>query len=245
MKHTQQSFVVEVRRRRNRPTSATVRAIEEDPFSAAVREHSQDFGSDEKPKVGQVASTVVEAHLAPPVGRILPSLIEDRVPHRACQNPDLSQPVIPSGTPTKAGMALDVSSNRECDERSLERPEFAHVGAAGQLRVPVPLPLQSNEARLGVASSRVKRTNKPDKGAPAAQSANSETRAGRKKASAPPPVVVLTDERRSVPATLDADSDGDVGVSSKRRRLILGRYVRGTEPKLGERWKFRLHKERR
>jgi hypothetical protein len=196
LKHTQQSFVVEVRRRRNRPTSATARAIEEDAFSAAVRAHSQDFGADEEPKVGRMVGSA--------------------------------------------------SSSLQCDERRVERPELARLGAAVQLVVPKCSPLQSDEGQIGVVSSRVKRTEKPNNDASAAQSTNSKTRAGRKKASAPLAVAVATDERRSMSsALLDAASDGDLGVSSERRGLILGRYVRGTELKFGERWKLRLRKERR
>jgi hypothetical protein len=246
LKHTQQSFVVEMRRRRGRLTSASGRAIEEDAFSAAVRAHSQDVRSEEKPKVDQVASIAVETYPARPVGRILPSLVEDHLLGPARPNRDSPQPVIPAGTSTITGKAQDASSSLQCDERSVERLELAHLGAAAQLTAPKPLPLQSDEGQRGVASSRVKRTNKADNGAPAAQSANSKTRAPRKKASAPPAVAVVTDERRSTPAALlDAASDGDPGVSSERRRLILGRYVRGTELKFGERWKLRLRKERR
>jgi hypothetical protein len=236
-----------MRRRRGRLTSASARAIEEDAFSAAVRAHSQDDGTDEKPKVDQVASTAVETYPARPVGRILPSLIEDHLLGPFLQNPDSPQPVIPAGTSTKTGKARDASSSLQCDERSVEQPELAHLGAATQLTVPKPLPLQPDEARLDVASSRAKRTNKADNSAPTAQrSANSKTRTGRKKTSAPPAVAVVTDERRSTPAALlDAASDGDPGVSSERRRLILGRYVRGTELKFGERWKLRLRRERR
>jgi hypothetical protein len=247
LKHTQQSFVVEMRRRRGRPTSASARAIEGDAFSAAVRAHSQDVRSDEKPKVDQVASIAVETYPARPVGRILPSLIEDRLFDPVRANRDSPQPVIPAGTSTKAGKAQDASSSLQSDERSVERPELAHLGAAAQLTGRKPLPLQSDEARLAAASSLVKRTSKVDNSAPTVQrSANSKTRTGRKKASPPSTVAVVTNERRSTPAgLLDAASDGDPGVSSERRRLILGRYVRGTELKFGERWKLRLRKERR
>jgi hypothetical protein len=211
-----------------------------------VRAHSQDFGADEEPKVGRMVGTVVETYLAPPVGRILPSLIEDHLRGPVHQNPESSLPVTTSGTSTKTGMTQDALSNREYDERSPERPELVHLGAGAQLTAPKPLPLQSDEAQLAEAPSRVKRMNNADNSAPAAQSANSKTRAGRKKASASRAVAVVTDERRSMPsALLDVDSDGDHGVSSERRGLILGRYVRGTELKFGERWKLRLRKERR
>ena len=237
---------MEVRRRRNRPTSATARAIEEDAFSAAVRAHSQDFGADEEPKVGRMVGTVVETYLAPPVGRILPSLVEDHLRGPVHENPELPLPVTPSGTSTKTELAQDASSSLQCDERRVERPELARLGAAVQLVVPKCSPLQSDEGQIGVVSSRVKRTEKPNNDASAAQSTNSKTRAGRKKASAPLAVAVATDERRSMSsALLDAASDGDLGVSSERRGLILGRYVRGTELKFGERWKLRLRKERR
>ena len=235
-----------MRRRRGRLTSNSARFIEEDAFSAAVRAHSRDVGTDEKPKVDQLTSTAVETYPARPVGRILPSLMENHLFGHVSQNPDSPQPVVPPGTSTKTGKAQDVSSNLRCDERSVERPVLAHLGAAAQLAVPKPLPLQSDEARLTVASSRVKRTNKADNSAPAAQRTNLKPRRGRKKASASPAIAVVTDEHRSMPAALlDTASDGDPGVSSKRRRLILGRYVRGTELKFGERWKLRLRKGRR
>ena len=233
-----------MRRRRGRLPSASARVIEENAFLAAVRAYSQDVGTDEKPKVDQVASTAVETYPARPVGRILPSLIEDHLLGLVCQNPDSPQPVVPEGTSTKKGKARDASSGLQFAGPSVERPELARFGAAAYLAVPKPLPLQSDEARLAVASTRVKRTNKADNSAPAAQSANSKARAGRKTASAPPTVAVVVDERRSIPAALpDTASESDPGVSSKRRRLILERYVRGTELKFGERWKLRLRKK--
>jgi hypothetical protein len=85
LKHIQQSFVVETKRRRGRSTTSDARP-REDAFSAAVRAFSREIESLDGP-ISDFAPNTLGTETLPVklTGRILPSLVEESTTDKATQ----------------------------------------------------------------------------------------------------------------------------------------------------------------
>jgi hypothetical protein len=165
----------------------------------------------------------------------------------AVQNSQLAEPsdeVLPAQT---AGRILP-SLTEDCFPKLVtQQPEALLArfrtgrpknSQASLSRTPAIQPSPStDDGEIGTASASVVGLDGSGKYGPKPKKRGASGRRAPRAATTQPIVAV---ERNSV----ETDSNGDAGISSRRRGLILGRYVYRTELKPGERWKARFRKDR-
>jgi hypothetical protein len=223
LRHTKQPFVVEVKRHRGRGGSSS----EKNLFSLAARVEALAEPAISHPAFNAFAAEP-RKELARPMGRVLPSL-DEPVPAPE-PLPEEERPRrrgrIPRSIASEAGRAEDAAPPR----RRGRKPKLAAVGAVdasperAQAQAPSPARAPLPRETPAVAKAEQRKT-------PAAPKA---------RAPAPRPV----EPPRAPEAILrpEPQPPREPGEATRRRRSIMGRYVFGTELRLGERWKKRLRR---
>jgi hypothetical protein len=237
LKHPAQPFVVEVKRR-FRPGSLEANAAEKDAFSALVRAHSLDSVGKGESKAKEARQFPSENLPVPPVGRILPTLIEGSSTKEALlgSGPPKDRAGIVANKRRRANRAEPVPIGN--DESVLAHPASAAiviVDSSDSSRQSQPT---LNETSLNTPPLKIRVSAKGS-----ASAAN--TRAKRRRRAHSNAVARAVEVAVSETSSPNAAQQSE-GVSSptslRDRRSIMARYVFRTEIKPGERWKLRLRR---
>jgi hypothetical protein len=251
VRQTPRSFVVEVRRRRGRPTIVDATPGSGEAFRDGARDRAKEVGQSGGRERDQAEKQDFEFDPIRPSGRILPSLIETspetlspaaaeplRRRARADSKPTKPTEVIaasvsasdratpPSGHAAAGCVIASRAAPRESAQaQSSDAPLAAALSPAGAL-------VDSERSAVkSTASGKSRRWDDTMKAHPS--SLGPQT--------APSPIDVgpspTPDAAKSSPKKFD-------GASRERQRSIMARYVFGTELKPGERWKLRLRRAR-
>ena len=248
MRHTPQSFIVEVRRRRGRPTFMDATPKLGETFRDATHDGVYEVDQTGRREAERAKNPAFEFDPIRPSGRILPSLVDScpwslpevepsrrRAHGASCGNKptkptevvatNVSEPhrgTQPS-TYAEAGLVID------SDTAPHESPQAPSNDA--------PLVAPPSEASINSERSAVKSTTGKK-----ARRRNDVT-----KTHMSPQTASLSGDvgPSSFPDAQPKNSSNlHDGASRERRRSIVARYVFGTELKLGERWKLRLRHAR-
>ncbi len=249
MRHTQQPFVVEVRRHRSRQTIVETKAKFEETFRDATRDAVHEPGQAGL-EANQAEKPVFEVDPAIPSGRILPSLIESSPwtlpPAEAEPSRRLARGALRKDKPTRPTevVAGDVPKRRKgrppsdrvdagstigSDSASRQSPpprsnDSPH--AASQVMQPI------NQGQIAAKSTATRKPRRRDD----LSTTHMSLRITTLPIDAEP--LPAPDAQPSRPSDLEDDAPRE------RRRSIMARYVFGTELKPGERWKSRLRHAR-
>jgi hypothetical protein len=237
LRHISHSFTVEVKRHRGRQSAADNKQILNLGLAEAVRKIEAE--SDKTSALAFSPRFHPDDNDAPktPAGRVLPSLIESAQWTFPSDGSEMRSPV-DEGGPLEVEAAKKQKGSRRhrrpiLSDQSAVRDSIAAPSDSGASDEP------SWEAILSASGARVKKTAvrrrkiaPPARPDPSLKSLIDEI---------PQSLDDLQSYSLSAPASQDAP---DLEVRSGRRRKILARYVFGTEPKLGERWKRRFRKLR-
>jgi hypothetical protein len=177
-------------------------------------------------------------------GRILPSLVESS---------PLTSPIAGSNLPSRRGGTEDESSEREKVARKVSgrrrrTPRDHDVLASGMTGTSAtvdnrPEARSSDETSI-VASVLVDTPAKAPRRA-ATRKSKRHVESTENHAILPIIPMLVDAATAAVPDAPQASRPPpDEGAARKRRRSVLARYVFGTEPKLGERWKRRFQRQR-
>ena len=215
MRHTKQPFVVEVKRHRGRGGSSS----EKNLFSLAARVEALAEPAISHPAFDAFAADPRKS-VARPTGRVLPSLDEPAPAPEPAPQDDLPRRRGRPRRPTSEAAAEDAAPPR----RRGRKPRLAPVGAGAAS----PERAQA-QAQAGVVAPAPPPREKPPVAAAKA----------RKPAPRPPEPASPAPEAVLRPEPQIAREPGE---AARRRRSIMGRYVFGTELRLGERWKKRLRR---
>jgi hypothetical protein len=201
---------------------------------------------------GHVRERALDIASASPAGRILPSLVES-VP-RGLSATESKPPKRPSRqgslgdktTKAKGSNAQSASGRRR--RMSLD-DEDLRASSQGSLKAAPDDPVQAHlgDERVLTAPEQVETPVRTGQTAATSTAAEKPQRRGRRSRSQTDSENILA----PIGAALSSASNGqpanssilyDDDVSRKRHQSILARYVFGTEPKLGERWKRKLRR---
>jgi hypothetical protein len=249
LRHTQQPFVVEVRRHRGRPTVVETKMKFEETFRDAARDAA--YEADQTGlEANQAEKHAFEIDPTISSGRILPSLVETspwtlppaeaepsrRLARRALRKDKPARPteVVVIDVPKRRRATpppghADACSMIGSDSASQQFPQ-ARSNDSPRVASGVVQPIDSGRSAAKSAAS--KKPRRRDDVANTDMSAQST----RLPIDLEPPPV--PGARPTIPSGLED------GPSRERRRSIMARYVFGTELKPGERWKQRLRRTR-
>jgi hypothetical protein len=239
LRYISRSFTVEVRRNRGRSSTTDAKPILRLSLSGPASDIAHDAGED--------ASTLFSGHArerapdiasASPTGRILPSLVES-VPGGLSATESK-----PPKRLSRQGSAEDkMIKGKETDAQSASGRRRRAPSSQGSFEAAAD---DSVQARSGhglvlTTAEQVETRVRTDQTVATSTAAERPHRHGRRAKSQTSSEIAFASASSAPPANSSILADDDV--SRKRHQSILARYVFGTEPKFGERWKRRLRRK--
>jgi hypothetical protein len=244
LRHISRSFTVEVRRNRGRPSTTDAKPILRLSLSGPAGDIAHDAGKD--------ASTLFSGHIrerafdiasASPTGRILPSLVESLSATESKPPKRLSR----QGSAENKMIKVKETNAQSASGRRRRAPlggEDLLASSQGSFEAAAD---DSVQARSGhglvlTTAEHVETRVRTDQTVATSTAAERPHRHGRRAQSQTSSEITFASASSNAePANSSILADDDV--SGKRHQSILARYVFGTEPKFGERWKRRLRRK--
>jgi hypothetical protein len=246
LRNNSHSFTVEVKRHRGRPSTAETTPI----FARSLAEAARDLAREDDKNAAATFAAASQGHAPPAVaptigtGRILPSLVEsDPLISSVAESNLLGRRGGRGDEPgEQGGSARKVSGRRRRIPRDHDLSASAMAGTSSALDSPQEA--RSSDEPTIMASVLVDGPAKaPARGA--TRKSKRHVKNAENRAILPTIPMLVGAETVATPDAPEATrSPAEDAAARKRRRSVLARYVFGTEPKLGERWKRRLRRPR-
>jgi hypothetical protein len=238
------SFTVEVRRRRGPPSTTDAKPILRESLSWPAGDIAHDADKDaSKWFSGHAHERALDSASAIPKGRILPSLVEtvpgglstteSKLPKRLNRQGRTGDET--AKQKINADNASERRRRRSLDGEDLIPPQRSLKAAPEDLAQ-----ARSADEMVPTVPEQVEPSARTRQTAATSTATERPHRHGRRAKSQTSSENIFTSASNAHLANSSILGDDDV--SRKRHQSILARYVFGTEPKLGERWKRRLRR---